>query len=133
MSGLSNGAVTDSSKTVVGFDTSGNAYFSGHITATSGSVGGFTLGDFYFNGYQSYAKPSLYYGISPNAGVSSGKNARIIICPAGLRATLFDDIYRTNWSLIIGSDFGVTNSGALFAKQGKIGPWNIGTIDSVNE
>jgi hypothetical protein len=43
MSGLSNGAVTNSSKTVVGFDTSGNAYFSGHITTTSGSVGGWKI------------------------------------------------------------------------------------------
>jgi hypothetical protein len=39
MSGLSDGEVTDSSETVVGFDTSGNAYFSGHITATGGKIG----------------------------------------------------------------------------------------------
>jgi hypothetical protein len=48
MSELSDGEVTDSSKTVVGFDKDGNAYFSGHITATSGSVGGFTIGKYYF-------------------------------------------------------------------------------------
>jgi hypothetical protein len=121
MSGLSDGEVTDSSKTVVGFDKDGNAYFSGHITATSGKISGFTIGGEPSSGT---TIEGLWYGERGEAG-------SFYIIPSGNYSNFGTTIagkLRTDWSLMLGTSFGVTKDGLLFASGGEIGGFSFGYI-----
>ena len=78
----------------------GNAELTGKITATSGSIGGFTI-----------SKDQLTYG-------EIGKNNSFAINPSGTSTNYnIGGRYDNKWALMIGSNFGVTCYGNLYAEN----------------
>lgn len=95
----------------------------GIITATGGSIGGFNIGGFNFLG--GVKRPSLYYGVVDGAvGTDSGT---FVICPDGAWLPKFETgtDEGDRWLILAGNNFGLTQSGALYATSGKIGPITI--------
>lgn len=95
--------------------TTGGASFTGTVNADAGRIGG-TSG-------WTIASQQLYSGtIGTNGSLHLGtKNLGSNTSIAGRSGS--------DWRLTVGSKFGVTNSGALFANGGNIGGWNISAND----
>ena len=115
----SNGQLT------IGLNDEGNAFFSGNITATTGSIGGFSInGNIGGNNGESYPVNGLWYG---NRGQSEG----FYIIPSGIGSNCTTTIAgreADDWVLMLGENFGITKNGALYASSGGIGGWNIATF-----
>lgn len=80
----------------------------GALTAKSGTIGGFTIESNY-----------LHYG-------SSSSSSKLWLYPNGYSSAIsINGTSVSNLALILGSNFGVTRSGAMYAKSGQIGAWNI--------
>lgn len=63
------------SKSVIGIDSSGNAYFEGEITSSSGKIGGFTIGtNSLYNGAGTFGGSGVYVSTS---GISCGSNFQV--------------------------------------------------------
>ena len=105
-----------------------NAEITGTITAEGGQIGGFTIG----GQWGSTSVAGLWYG-------DKGQDSSFWLLPTGQLGgfgTTIAGNYRTDWSLMLGTDFGVTKSGNLYANNaeitgkitansGTIGKWNI--------
>lgn len=80
----------------------------GALTAKSGTIGGFTIESDY-----------LHYG-------SSSSSSKLWLYPNGYPSAIsINGTSVSNLALILGSNFGVTRSGAMYAKSGQIGAWSI--------
>lgn len=99
-----------------------NAEITGKITATGGSIGGWTIGglgiynkgDYIWDSSLSEAT-NIYNGI--------GHNNSVFLLPQGSTATLSinnSSAGRDVWKLTIGNKFGVTTDGILYAKNVQI-------------
>lgn len=109
-------------KCVIGWNgvlTAEGANITGTITATSGSFEDCTIKNGCTIGEWSVGSKCLYYG---DAAFGTSK---AFLYPTGKSLTQFN--VTKNWVLGIGSSFGVTSSGELYASAGKIGNC---TIDS---
>lgn len=92
-----------------------SAHISGEVTATSGSIGGWSIG--------SDTSKSLYYenstpGATTSNLVFSKSSAANTNAIAGSSTGL-------NWMISAGRSFGVTTAGALYSNSGYIGGWKI--------
>ena len=88
-----------------------------YLTWNGGKISGFKFGKFNFYGYEEQAKDAFYYNTNPNAGTSYNNNSKMIICPGGTPAVLFDEEEAKLWSILSGAYFGVTADGVLYAKN----------------
>lgn len=103
-------------KCVIGWNgilTAEGANITGTITATSGSFEDCTIKNGCTIGEWSVGSKCLYYG---DAAFGTSK---AFLYPTGKSLTQFN--VAKNWVLGIGSSFGVTSSGELYASAGKIG------------
>lgn len=93
-----------------GLYVKGNGEFTGKITASSGTIGGWNIGDKF-----------LSYG---TWGSANG----LLLCPAGSTTSkaIGGSSSISGWTITSGANFGVTKSGELYAKSGKIGGFVIG-------
>lgn len=80
----------------------------GGVYATSGQIGGFSIGTTKLSNGTLGSDSSLFMGTT---NLGSAKIA---------------DNTTDTWRLTVGSHFGVTNTGAVYATSGKIGGWAIG-------
>lgn len=88
-----------------------NAVIFGDITATGGSIGGWTIGtgDLHYSTYSLGHSNSAYLipgGSSGSANIGSSGSI-------------------SGWTLTLGNTFGVTSTGAMYSTSGKIGGWTI--------
>ena len=99
---------------------SSKATIAGNVTVTSGSAGGFNIGVFNFEG--GIERQSFYYGVVN--GASKTDSDTFVICPEGAYLSKFDTGTDdgSRWLILAGDNFGLTQSGALYATSGKIGP-----------
>ena len=89
------------------------AKISGSITADDGTIGGWTIG----------SRSLKYASDSNNAGV--GASGTLHLCPGGTLSSvsIAGSGSISGWGITIGSTFGVTTGGAIYASAGKIGGW----------
>lgn len=92
----------------------------GSMACTKGYIGDFTIGGFSFSG--GVSRQSLYYGVTNNA--STLGSGGFVLCPEGayLSRNGTGTSSGSRWVILAGTDFGVTQGGALYATSGKIGP-----------
>jgi hypothetical protein len=90
------------------------------MACTKGYIGGFSIGGFNFSAGAS--RQSLYYGVTNNA--STLGSGGFVLCPEGayLSRNGTGTSNGSRWVILAGTDFGITQSGALYATSGKIGP-----------
>lgn len=116
---------------VIGLDDDGNATFDGTIAAKGGSIGGFSIGGVWLYNPNVTVNPaqSLYYNLGTDQGTrhSTINNSSFLLCPKGLtyKPKLLDQEGK-KWKLIIGTKFGVDNTGTLYANGANI----TGTINA---
>ena len=116
---VSTGKTATSSQKIGGSDgsltwafTAGSTFgvtTAGTIYATSGKIAGWTLG--------TNVLSTGTYGSDSSVFISNTNMASKAIAGTTL----------STWRLTVGSHFGVTNTGAVYANSGKIGCWNIGS------
>lgn len=98
-----------------------NGYFTvdtgGNMTATTGKIGGWTIS----NGLLSNGNVTLGAGGSGNGTLSCGNNWQI----KNDGSAMFTNATITGGNFTIGSNFAVTNTGALTALSGNIAGWGI--------
>lgn len=92
---LSNGVIRSKN---FGIDSSGNAYFKGNMTATSGNIGGFTI-----------TSSSLYNGTNSISSTSAG----VYLGTNGFRNYKDDTHYTTISDGVINTQGGIFNSGVF--------------------
>lgn len=100
--------VNGTTPTGYGFYAAGNAYFSGTLVSSSGTIGGFTLSkDSIQNGSLGTAN-SVIMCIGSNGSANIGGSGSI-----------------NGWCFTASNTFGVTKAGALYSTSGKIGKYTI--------
>ena len=99
-----------------------NAVIHGTIFANEGRIGGWALK----NGKLEK------YGTNKTELTQALANGEAFINPAGDSVHTIANTYATNWVMGIGSNFGVTANGAIYATSGKIGTMTIGDIDKID-
>lgn len=110
---------------VIGLDDGGNAIFKGNITAEGGSIGGFSIGGIWLYNPNETVQlaQSLYYNLGTDQGTrhSTINNSSFLLCPKGLvyNKDLLGQSGK-NWKLIIGTKFGVDNTGTLYANGAQL-------------
>ena len=93
------------------------AFINGKIIATSGKIGGFTLGT------------ESMYSSSNNPATENN----FYLMPTGSQSTTYKiagSELLNNWVMTSGTTFGVTKTGAMYSNSGKIGGWTI-TTDAI--
>lgn len=126
-----------------GLSIDGSGTFSGSITASSGKIGNWTIGDSYGTGSLSYLQSGSTFG-QANSALVSPMGFKMNKTASDVDKTFFGwtvkstDLSKT-FVLGVGQNFGVTVSGKLFAKSaeisgtinassGSIGAWTIDTV-----
>lgn len=113
--------VLSNGEQVMGVNKDGTAIFKGNITVTGGTIGGFNIGLFNFSGGSE--RQALYYGIEDNEAIANFTNGDFLICPDGAYGARFglngyNNGYR--WVMLAGNNFGLTQSGVLYASEANI-------------
>lgn len=103
-------AVNGTNPTGYGFYAAGNAYFSGTLVTSSGTIGGFTISNNAIQNGNMGATNSVIMCVGSNGSANIGGSGSI-----------------NGWCFTASNTFGVTKAGALYSTSGKIGNWNIST------
>ena len=98
-----------------------DATISGKIIATTGEIGGWKIGDLVKATYS--PKGSLFYD-AEQKGMGSANTIYLLPYKTGESVQIGQDTLN-NWLVTVGSNFGITEAGAMYANAGKIGNWNI--------
>ena len=93
------------------FDGS-NLYINGHITTSSGLIGGWAIDS-----------NSIYYGAKGN----SNNNNDVTLMSSDTFTRTLNSVSRSSLKFAIGANFGVANDGSMYASKGNIGGWTIGS------
>lgn len=104
-----------------GLLTAKNAVIYGTIYASKGEIGGWSIGQTYLSSGGGYTENNRQAHFINNAA---------FIIPGGAispnESLVQANDFTTKWVFGIGTNFGVTKAGKLYAKAGKIGGWDLG-------
>lgn len=117
----------DYDRTLWADSENGNLHVEGEITANSGKIGKWNIDSIDSNNWY---KGALYTG-------TIGSSGGIYLIPSGSapedKPVTIAGHPDTNWRITAGANFGITESGYVYAAAGNIGNWTIGNNSTKSE